>query len=89
MGALALLAAVGAGVDLAAFDTVVDDLGLAWHDALLVFKVVVDPKAEDKEKAGSEIEEVEDFHIELDHGAAWVERDRSRRRPSQGRWSPC
>lgn len=70
VGASALFAAEGTGVDLAALDAVVNDFGLAEDDALLVLEIMVDPETEEKEEPGPEVEGVEDFDIKLDHVSA-------------------
>lgn len=67
MGAIAFFTGIGAGVDLAAFHTVVNHLGLARDDALFVFVIGIDPQPKEQQEACAHIEQKEDINFECDH----------------------
>lgn len=56
MGAIAFFTGIGAGVDLAAFHTVVNHLGLARDDALFVLMIRVNPQAEEQQEPCPHVE---------------------------------
>lgn len=56
-----------ASVNLAAFDTVINDLRALSLKEMLILPVVVKPQAEEQHKATPQIQEKKDIYIESDH----------------------
>lgn len=55
------------GVNLAAFDTVIDHFGSLGLKQMLIPPVVVKPQTEEQHKAARQIQEKKEIHIESYH----------------------
>ncbi|ADE55371.1 hypothetical protein Caka_2354 [Coraliomargarita akajimensis DSM 45221] len=69
MWAIAFFTAVWASINLAAFDTVKNNFGLARNDALLVLSVIVKPQTKEQQEAPSDIEEKENIYFQSNHSS--------------------
>ena len=67
MGAIAFFGPIGSGVDPTTFDAVIDHLGLAWNNPLLVLVIRVNPQPKEQQEACPHVEQEEEIYFERYH----------------------
>jgi len=65
--AIAFFTAMRTSINLAAFDTVINDLRTLSLKEMLILPIVVTPQAEKQHKATPQIQEKKDIYIESNH----------------------
>jgi hypothetical protein len=65
--AIAFFTTMRPGVNLAAFDTVVNHFGALGLEQMLIPPIIVKPQPEQQHKAARQIQEKKEIHIESNH----------------------